>query len=336
VIYFNTATNTVTGTIPVGAAPAVIAIAPNGLAAYVCNNTSVTVSIINLATNTVAQTVSGFDFNPNPAIAITPNSQYAYVTNYDNDTVSVVSLGSLSSSYNTFIGALTGEAIGLGSSNTFVGYAAGQDQIADSNNIFIGYQAGLNNSGGSNNIFLGNLGPSSPTPSNLMLLGPTGVGMNTTLAGIVNLPEQVIYSIKGSTTVSVATASVVVYNEWTGTVLVNQGGITVSSGSTFKVPVAGVYLVTVENMTWSSNATNERSIWIALNGTTALTSGRGIDTNGGASSGTLLTTQGTSAIVSLAAGGTIEVVFEQNSGSTLTVGTNSLTYPPVITITKII
>ena len=78
----NTATNTVTATIAVGANPDGVAITPNGATIYVANSgngTGTNVSVINTASNTVTATVtvgSGPD-----GIAVTPNGANAYVTN---------------------------------------------------------------------------------------------------------------------------------------------------------------------------------------------------------------------------------------------------------------
>lgn len=94
--------NVIVGTIPVGLAPAALAISPNGNFVYVINYVdgnpfTGTMSIINTKTNTVIDTVSGF-FGPF-GIAVTPNGRYAYVTNFgSNDfapfgsTVSIVKL----------------------------------------------------------------------------------------------------------------------------------------------------------------------------------------------------------------------------------------------------
>ncbi|MET1193979.1 YncE family protein, partial [Bacillus licheniformis] len=53
----NTPTNTVPTTISVGDNPSEIAITPDGAFAYVTNEFSGTVSVINTATNTVAATI---------------------------------------------------------------------------------------------------------------------------------------------------------------------------------------------------------------------------------------------------------------------------------------
>src|SRR5665213_2210726 len=55
----NTAANTVTATVNVGATPYVVAVSPDGTRAYVSNGNSNSVSVINTATNTVIATVPG-------------------------------------------------------------------------------------------------------------------------------------------------------------------------------------------------------------------------------------------------------------------------------------
>ncbi len=56
----DTATNTVTGTIPVGALPVGVAVSPDGTRAYVTNQDANTVSIIDTASNSVIGTIAGF------------------------------------------------------------------------------------------------------------------------------------------------------------------------------------------------------------------------------------------------------------------------------------
>lgn len=53
----NTATNTVVGTVPVGAFPVGVAVTPDNAFAYVVNTGDSTVSVISTATNTVVATV---------------------------------------------------------------------------------------------------------------------------------------------------------------------------------------------------------------------------------------------------------------------------------------
>jgi YVTN family beta-propeller protein len=85
----NTATNALVGSpITVGSDPQGIAITPNGKTAYVVNEYSNTVSVINTATNTLTGSISVGSY-PN-SIAITPNGKTAYVVNYISNTVSVI------------------------------------------------------------------------------------------------------------------------------------------------------------------------------------------------------------------------------------------------------
>src|SRR6516162_8536041 len=54
----DTATNTVTATIPVGTAPFAVAVSPNGGTVYVANQHSNNVSVIDTATNKVSATIT--------------------------------------------------------------------------------------------------------------------------------------------------------------------------------------------------------------------------------------------------------------------------------------
>jgi len=94
--------NTIIATIPVGLAPAALALTPDGKYVYVANyvdgNTGTgIISIIQTSNNTVVGTIPGFS---GPfAIAIAPNGKYAYVTNFGSNnfepigtTVSVIKL----------------------------------------------------------------------------------------------------------------------------------------------------------------------------------------------------------------------------------------------------
>ena len=84
----STATNTVVNTIAVGATPITVAITPNGTSAYVPNDGSNNVSVINTASNTVTATIA-VQANPR-GVAITPGGAFAYVSNRMANTVSVV------------------------------------------------------------------------------------------------------------------------------------------------------------------------------------------------------------------------------------------------------
>ena len=76
--------------VTVGSSPVGIAITPDGNYAYVTNESSGTVSVIEISTNTVTATVT---VGSSPVgIAITPDGNYAYVTNYGSGTVSVIQI----------------------------------------------------------------------------------------------------------------------------------------------------------------------------------------------------------------------------------------------------
>jgi YVTN family beta-propeller protein len=88
--------------------PYTVTINAAGTKAYVTNSNSTTVTIIDIATNTVIGTISGFD-GPS-GLVITPDGNYAYVNNYggpiagsgNGNTVSIVDLNT-----NAIVGTLT-------------------------------------------------------------------------------------------------------------------------------------------------------------------------------------------------------------------------------------
>jgi YVTN family beta-propeller protein len=75
-------------TIPVGRVPFGVAITPDGTRAYVANEFSYTVSVIDTATNTVVATIP-VGLVP-IGVAITPDGTRAYVPNEFSYTVSVI------------------------------------------------------------------------------------------------------------------------------------------------------------------------------------------------------------------------------------------------------
>lgn len=89
----NTRTGATVAWIPVGTTPVGIAINPAGTLAIVVNQSSSTVSIIDIATNTVTKTLSG-DFSAPSWVAFTPSGTEAYVTNNGNNTVAVIETAS--------------------------------------------------------------------------------------------------------------------------------------------------------------------------------------------------------------------------------------------------
>jgi YVTN family beta-propeller protein len=83
--------NAITATITVGIFPEAIAITPDRQRAYVTNEFANSVSVIDLNSNTVIDTIMGFMAGDFPfGIAITPDGRYAYVSNQGNGTVSVI------------------------------------------------------------------------------------------------------------------------------------------------------------------------------------------------------------------------------------------------------
>src|SRR5580704_5844937 len=76
---FDTATNIVVATIPVGSDPFAVGITPDGRHAYVANVSSNSVSVVSTAANTVVATVP---VGSGPfGIAVTPDGQHVYVAN---------------------------------------------------------------------------------------------------------------------------------------------------------------------------------------------------------------------------------------------------------------
>jgi YVTN family beta-propeller protein len=84
----NTATNTVTATVPVGRDPYGIAVSPDGTKAYVTNQAINTVSIIDIPTNKVTSKVKVGNYPW--GIAVNPAGTKVYVANCDSNTVSVI------------------------------------------------------------------------------------------------------------------------------------------------------------------------------------------------------------------------------------------------------
>ena len=84
----DTATNTVSATIPVGSGPQGVAATPNGAFVYVANGFGNSVSVISTATDSVVATVP---VGTNPELlAITPNGSFVYVVNRFSNSVSVI------------------------------------------------------------------------------------------------------------------------------------------------------------------------------------------------------------------------------------------------------
>jgi YVTN family beta-propeller protein len=85
----NTATNTISATIPVGASPYGVAINPAGTFAYVANLNDNTVSVINTTTNTVVGSPIKVGTHP-WGISVSPGGNLIYVANWGDNTVSVI------------------------------------------------------------------------------------------------------------------------------------------------------------------------------------------------------------------------------------------------------
>ncbi len=99
----------VIATIGVGDTPAGIAVTPNNRFAYVANNNNDgilggdTVSVLDLRTNTVIQTISDPSFNEPYTVTINKAGTKAYVTNSNSTTVTIIDIAT-----NTVIGTIGG------------------------------------------------------------------------------------------------------------------------------------------------------------------------------------------------------------------------------------
>ena len=105
VVVINTATNAVTGTIPIGGPnvlPVGVAVSPDGTRLYVANLNLSSVSVIDTATNTVIGTI----LTPGPfGISITPDGSRLYVANNQANAVSVIDTGSNNVLGTIFVGS---------------------------------------------------------------------------------------------------------------------------------------------------------------------------------------------------------------------------------------
>ena len=88
----DTASNTVTAAVTVGANPVGVAVNPAGTRVYVANQSANTVSVLDTASNTVTATVAVGTFPE--GVAVDPAGTRVYVTNYSSNTVSVLDAAS--------------------------------------------------------------------------------------------------------------------------------------------------------------------------------------------------------------------------------------------------
>ena len=88
VVFINTLSNSVQGTVTVGQNPFGLDVTPDGRKLYVANQNSSTVSVIDTTTSQVIATV-GVGFSPT-RVAITPDGSKAFVTNKGSNSVTVV------------------------------------------------------------------------------------------------------------------------------------------------------------------------------------------------------------------------------------------------------
>lgn len=103
------APNTVIATIPTGVTPAGIAITPDNNFAYVANNNNYgilngdSVSVLNLATNTVETIINDASFDQPYTVTINAAGTTAYVTNSVTTTITIIHIPT-----NTVVGTITG------------------------------------------------------------------------------------------------------------------------------------------------------------------------------------------------------------------------------------
>jgi YVTN family beta-propeller protein len=88
----NTANNTITATIAVGASPSGLAVTPDGGSVYVTNRGSNTVSVISTASNSIINSI-GVGISP-IQLAITPNGAQVYVVDQGANQVTVIDTAS--------------------------------------------------------------------------------------------------------------------------------------------------------------------------------------------------------------------------------------------------
>jgi len=92
VFVIDTATNTITATVPVGVSPRGVAVTPDGSRVYVADHGGEAVSVIDAATATVASTIS-VPGAPN-FVAVSPDGRKAYVSNDGTNALDVIDTAS--------------------------------------------------------------------------------------------------------------------------------------------------------------------------------------------------------------------------------------------------
>jgi|SRR6516225_4903775 YVTN family beta-propeller protein len=85
----NTATNTVTATIPVGSSPLGVAVSPDGTRVYVANSSSNDVSVIDVATYCTVTATIPVGSGPH-GVAVSPDGKTVYVANRLTNNVSLI------------------------------------------------------------------------------------------------------------------------------------------------------------------------------------------------------------------------------------------------------
>jgi YVTN family beta-propeller protein/VCBS repeat-containing protein len=261
----SSAVPTVTAAVGVGTEPIGVAVSPNGTTAYVANDGSNTVSVINTATNTVAATIAvGADPYD---VAVNPNGNLAYVTNLGAGTVSVIDTNPTSPTYDTVTANIpvadpVGVAVSPNGSLVYVTTQAGVDGptvavINTATNTVTAtipvsttpYFVAVSPNG--DNVYVTNYGNSTRGAGTLSVIdtnpaSPTYDTVTATIA-VGRLPQGVAVSPNGS--------FVYVTNEDSGTVSVIN---TASNAVTATIPVGsapfGVALSPDGSLAYVTNA----------------------------------------------------------------------------------
>ena len=148
---------------------------------------------------------------------------------------------------------------------------------------------------------------------------------NVDVQGTLNTTAQPYLTMSASSFQTYTNNANTDFAGW-NTTIDNQGGITCTSGTTFTIPVAGVYQIVVA-MNFDISSTGQRSVWILFGNR------YGTCTVNACSSGETRIT--TSVIIKFAAGNAFTIRCHQNSGASLDVGSLTAGILARISIIKI-
>ena len=234
-----------------------VAISTNGAYAYIVNEYSNNVVIINTATNTVVNSITS-GFNEPYGVAFSPSGTYAYVTNYGSDNIVIINTAT-----NTVTGAITpGLNSPQGMAFSPSGTYAYVTNTGSNNVIIINTEAATTNS--INSEITVNTGPQISNPYSG---GSTGYfGSNSTLTSSTT---STISSSSTSTILPVTTITQIIASSGTTKACNDTSGYTInypSLNATIKIApgIRGCFNVNVTNSTSQSKTLN-RSVITALN-----------------------------------------------------------------------